>query len=70
MLIEQAQTFSPDQINAVAAIVVGLVLSNFGQLIGWGLRSFRKKIKEEDDLRAAHNKIRSLTTRVEKLEKN
>lgn len=60
MFVENAQQFSADQVNALAAIVGALILSNAGQLFSWVIRSFRKKIREENDIKAAHDKIRKL----------
>lgn len=68
MFVQTAQTFTPEVINTLVVVIGGLVLSNIGSIAGSAVRAFRKKIKGEADLKAAHDKIRELTKRVERLE--
>ncbi len=67
-MIEQAQTFSPEQLNTFLVVLGGILVANAGQLIAWGIRLVRKHFKGEADIKAAHDKIRELTKRVERLE--
>jgi hypothetical protein len=67
-MIEQAQTFTPDQLNAFMVVLGGILVANAGQMVAWVYRNIQKKFKGEADIRAAHDKIRELTKRVERLE--
>jgi hypothetical protein len=68
MFVTKAQMFTPEQINTVITVGGALVLTNIGQLFSWAYRKVRKEIKDENDIKAAHDKIRKLTLRVDQLE--
>lgn len=69
MFVAHAQQFSAEEINTFLTVVGTLILANIGHLAGWAYKSLLKKMKGEADIKAAHDKIRSLTERVQKLEK-
>lgn len=68
-MVENAQMFTQDQVNTFLGILGVLVLSNIGQIISGTVRYIRKEQKESTDIKAAHEKIRELTKRLETLEK-
>nr|BFD59649.1 hypothetical protein CKG001_17560 [Bdellovibrio sp. CKG001] len=68
MFVNHAQQFTAEQVNAFLVVIGGVLIANIGHIAGWAFRSLRKKIKGEADIKAAHDKIRELTKRVERLE--
>ncbi len=60
MMVETAQTFSSDQINAFFLLAGTLILSNIGGLTAWAIGALKKKWKKDQDLNAAFKRIRKI----------
>ena len=61
-------TVTPEQIQTLVAVVSAMLVMNAGSLVGGAFRAYFVWRKMQQDIRAAHDKIRKHDVRITDLE--